>query len=1095
MSLVRPSDRLQLPETLQTQLYDFRKLVWTIKMIEAVCGAVAGVLLAFLILFVLDRLGETPTWARFSLFAATVASCACVPLALHRWVWRNRRLEQLACLLARKHPNVGDQLLGIIELVRNDFEQARSRTLCVAAIHQVAEDAQSRDFRDSVPSPRHRLWAVCAVVPLAACVALLAIYPAAGVNAWARLLAPWRATPRYTFAAVQQLPDPVVVAHGEPISLAVHLEQKTVTKPGEAFARVGQQASIAAPLREGAYAFDLPPQLSPTALQLAVGDWRQRVRIEPMARPELTAVTAQVALPAYLGLPKAQTKDVRGGTISPVNGSRIQVQATASRELASSQVNGHSQDPAGSTFASPAIEVKGTSKLQLLWQDRLGLTGKEPFTLAIAGHEDEPPSLVCEGLPRQKVVLDSEMLSFKVHARDDFGVKRVGIEWLGIEDPAITKSAKGERILAAGGNDKEGLDVGGTFSAKSSGIEPQLIRARVFVEDYYPNRKRVYAPASFLYVLNPEQHAIWLTEQLNKWHRQSLEVRDREMQLYETNKQLRALSPQELDRPDTRRRIETQASAEWANGRRLSNLVRTGEDLVQQATRNPEFGVGHLEKWAEMLQILKEIAGNRMPSVADLLKQASQAPQMAANQSGNKSAMVGEIRSVAPGKPAGKNPDTKKQQSGVPKVVDQESQQQPPGKKTETKPPKNSNPSKPRLTLAVTTLAGSGQSPPESKEAPAAAKMDEAIKKQEDLLAEFDKVADELKKVLAELEGSTLVKRLKAASRFQYKVAGRMGDQVHELFGRKRTDLPESQLKALGQIGEQENKEGDKVSLIMDDMDAYFDRHRFVKIKSVLDDMRKQDVVGNLRELSNDLKNEKGLTIAQCEYWSDTLDRWAEDLVDPACCGACPGCKSKGSLPPSIVLEVLQILEGEMNLREETRVGEQARPSLTADNYKQEAIKLAKTQNVLRDRIIKVLARIRELPDAESDFAKELHLLETVKGVMQEARDILAQPNTGKAAIGAETEAIELLLQSKRFNPKGGGGSGSNPGGGGGGTTHDSALTLLGSGVNAKEVREDRGVSQATGERGSTLPEEFRAGLDEYFNRLERGTPDKPSAP
>jgi hypothetical protein len=734
--------------------------------------------------------------------------------------------------------------------------------------------------------------------------------------------------------------------------------------------------------------------------------------------------------------------------------------------------------------------------VQLLWQDRLGLTGKEPFTLAIAGHEDEPPSLVCEGLPRQKVVLDSEMLSFKVHARDDFGVKRVGIEWLGIEDPAITKPAQGERVLAAGGNDKASLDVGGTFSAKSSNIEPQLIRARVYVEDYLPNRKRVYAPASFLYVLNPEQHAIWLTEQLNKWHRQSLEVRDREMQLFETNKQLRALSHQELDKPETRRRIETQAAAEWSNGRRLSNLVKTGEDLVQQATRNPEFGVGHLEKWAEMLQILKEIAGNRMPSVADLLKQASQAPQMAANQPGNKSAMVGEIKSVTPGKPGSKNPDPEKKQSAVPKVVDQESQQQPPGKKTDSKPPKPGNPSKPRLTLAQTTLAGSGQSPPESKEAPAAQKMDEAIKKQEDLLAEFDKVADELKKVLAELEGSTLVKRLKAASRFQYKVAGRIGDQVNELFGRRRGDLAEAQLKSLGQIGEQENKEGDKVSLIMDDMDAYFDRHRFVKIKSVLDDMRKQDVVGNLRELSSDLKNEKGLTMAQCEYWSDSLDRWAEDLVDPACCGACPGCKSKGSLPPSIVLEVLQVLEGEMNLREETRVGEQARPSLAADDYKQEAMKLAKTQNVLRDRIVKVVARIRELPDAESDFAKELHLLQAVEVVMAEARDILAQPNTGKAAIGAETDVIELLLQSKRFNPKaGGGGGGSNPGGGGGGTTHDSALTLLGSGVNAKEVREDRGISQATGERGSTLPEEYRAGLDEYFNRLERGAADKPSAP
>jgi hypothetical protein len=1096
MSLVRTSDSLQLPETLQTQLYDFRRLVWTIKMIEAVCGAAAGVLVAFLALFVLDRLGETPTWIRLSLFAFTVASCACVPLALHRWVWRNRHLEQLARLLTRKHPHIGDQLLGIIELVRNDFEQARSRTLCVAAISQVAEDAGRRDFRDSVPNPRHRMWTVLAVAPLAAVIALLVIYPAAGINAWTRLLAPWRATPRYTFANVERLPDPVVVAHGEPISLALHLTDKTISKPGEGFARVNQQANVVAPLRDGGYAFDLPAQISPAGLQLAIGDWRQRVRIEPMARPELTSVTAQVSLPPYLGLSKVQTKDVRGGTISPVNGSRIQVQATASRELANSQVNGQPQEPAGSTFASAPIEVKGASKVQLSWKDRLGLTGKEPFTLAIAGHEDEPPSILCEGLPRQRVVLDSEMLSFKIHARDDFGVKRVGIEWLGLEDPAITKPAKGERLLAAGGNDKEALDVGGTFSAKSANIEPQLIRARVFVEDYFPNRKRVYAPASFLYVLSPEQHAIWLTEQLNKWHRQSLEVRDREMQLYETNKQLRALSPKELDKPETRRRIEAQASAEWANGRRLGNLVRTGEDLVQQATRNPEFGVGHLEKWAEMLQILKEIAANRMPSVADLLKQASQAPQMAANQSGNKSAMVGEIKSLAPGKPGSVKADEQKKQPAVPQVVDQESQQQPPGKKTDNKPPKPSNPSKPRLTLPMTTLAGNGKSPPpDDKPTPAAAKMDEAIKKQEDLLAEFEKVADELKKVLAELEGSTLVKRLKAASRFQYKVAGRIGDQVNEIFGRRRRDLAETQLNALGQISDQEVKEGDKISLIMDDMDAYFDRHRFVKIKQVLEDMRKQDVVGNLRELATDLKTEKGLTIAQCEYWSDTLDRWAEDLVDPACCGACPGCKAKGSLPPSIVLEVLKILEGEMNLREETRVGEQARPTLSAADYKQEALKLSKTQDELRVRVVKVVDRIRQLPDAETDFAKELRLLAAVEGVMEEARDILAQPNTGKPAIGAETDVIELLLQSKRFNPNGGGGSGSNPGGGGGGTTHDSALTLLGTGVNAKEVREDRGISQATGERGSTLPEEFRAGLDEYFNRLERGAGEKAPAP
>ncbi len=107
---------------------------------------------------------------------------------------------------------------------------------------------------------------------------------------------------------------------------------------------------------------------------------------------------------------------------------------------------------------------------------------------------------------------------------------------------------------------------------------------------------------------------------------------------------------------------------------------------------------------------------------------------------------------------------------------------------------------------------------------------------------------------------------------------------------------------------------------------------------------------------------------------------------------------------------------------------------------------------------------------------------------MNETVEILGRPETGSPAIAAETEAIELLLQSKRINPKSGGGGGANPGGGGGGTTQDSALTLLGSGVNDKEVREDRGISRRPpATPAPVLPEEFRAGLDEYFNRLDRG--------
>ena len=71
----------------------------------------------------------------------------------------------------------------------------------------------------------------------------------------------------------------------------------------------------------------------------------------------------------------------------------------------------------------------------------------------------------------------------------------------------------------------------------------------------------------------------------------------------------------------------------------------------------------------------------------------------------------------------------------------------------------------------------------------------------------------------------------------------------------------------------------------MDDMQAYFERRRFVQFKAVLDDMLKQDAIGSLRQLADDLYKENGLSIAQCEYWSDTFDRWAEDLVEPAAGG------------------------------------------------------------------------------------------------------------------------------------------------------------------------------------------------------------------
>lgn len=1077
---------LQLPVSLQQQLADYRRAVWRIKTTEAIAVACSGLATAFLTLFVLDRLLETPSVVRWAIFLVACVAGAVLPWQLHRWVWQYRRHDQLARLLARRMPRLGDQLLGVIELVRSPMEQLRSPALCQAAVTQVAHETQGRDLRAATPPARHRLWLTLATLLGLIALVLVGRFPAAASNTALRLIAPWRDTPRYTFVRLEPLPERLIVPHGEPLELVVRLSSDTRRYPLSGYLQIDRGEPQSAEMQSASeYAFSLPPLVQPSDLRVRIGDAIQWVRVEPTLRPELTAIEAQVSLPEYLQRQGQQRLDVRGGAVSLVKGSQAVFAVTANRNLAAGRVDQQVQPPQGASLISPALTVDATRTLEFDWQDELGLSGRDPLRVTVSAREDQAPAVVVEGLPRRRVVLDSEQLTFQVQARDDFGVLRVGLAWQGIGELPVAGPTEGERLLAAGSPESDQLEATGTFSAAALGIQPQPILVRIYVEDYFPGRPRVYSASSLLYVLDPEQHAIWLTEQLSKWHRESLEVRDRERQLHETNKRLRELPADQLDQPEIRREIADSAAAERANGRRLAGLTAAGEELLRQASRNPEFGVGYLESWSEMLQILKDIAANRMPSVADLLGEAADAPQAA--EAGQNAPAAGVVRATGSGKPGETEQERNKRAvSQAPSLVDVESSQQPLDPQDPSAPGKK-KPSDSALRLPSTVLMG-GAGSGDGNDSPAGEKVEQAVDQQRDLLAEFDRIADELERVLGNLEGSTLVKRLKAASRLQAKLADQTSEQVETAFGNLVSLRNDSAAVPLVDVAKQHDACSHDVSLIMDDLEAYYERRRLVKFKEILEQMREEDVVGSLRQLSQNVHREVGTSVAMSEFWSDTLDRWAEDLVDPSNCGQCPGGKSPESLPPSLVLEVLQILEGEVNLREETRVAQQARQAQEPEQFAEHANQLSTTQQTLRERVERVSEQIRELPDGEQHFGKELQLLGTVAVVMTEAAEILARPETGPQAIAAETEAIELLLQSKRINPKGGSGGGSDPGGGSGGTTVDSAIALLGSGVNEREVRTQRKVSQATGQDVSTLPEEFRSGLDEYFNRLERLT-------
>ena len=100
MSSVPSQFRLQVPATLKTQLLDFRRKVWTTKMVEAASIAIFFIAVGFLAVFVADRLTNTPVWLRASAPFVAIAGCMVAPIYLYRWIWRHRQLENLAVLLS-----------------------------------------------------------------------------------------------------------------------------------------------------------------------------------------------------------------------------------------------------------------------------------------------------------------------------------------------------------------------------------------------------------------------------------------------------------------------------------------------------------------------------------------------------------------------------------------------------------------------------------------------------------------------------------------------------------------------------------------------------------------------------------------------------------------------------------------------------------------------------------------------------------------------------------------------------------------------------------------------------------------------------------
>ena len=642
----------EIPSELQDQLQDFRRHLWRSKLAEAFLAGFFGLLFSFLLVFILDRAMPTPGWLRLLILVAGTSLFALfAPFWIHRWILKNRRENQLARMISRKFPRLGDRLLGVLELSsQSESETTLSPALRAAATRDVAEAAAKRDFTDALPSNRNRLGfiVVTALVLLAVCA--FTILPKAGLNAFQRWLMPLSDTPRYTLTKFdEELPTRVVVPLGEPFEIKIGLADDSEKKPPYARARIGAQSWMQSNRNQEHYSFAFAGQQKEGSISLAAGDARAKVKVIPTLPPTLESVGATIELPSYLEQPNRQL-DVRSGTLSIVDGGQVTLHANASRNLASGLMEVRdipSYEPTeeedvpqeeakpvlpaklvASTNARrasyPALEITNNIReVRLSWKDDLGLAGTETFRLRIEPLNDEPPNIYIQGAQRQVAILPEETVEFEVAAQDDFGLRRFGLEWQGeFTKPSPKSPAQGEIELAAGGPMETQLVAPVSFSPIVYDIEPQKLTLRAFCEDYLPERARSYSQPIEVFILTRDEHAQMLKDRFDRVIGELEDATRQEQNNLDENKRIERLDNEELRTPENQERLEKQRAAEQENVEKMEKLSEEMEKLFQDALRNGEIEEETMKKLSETESKVQELSKEDLPAVEEELKKS-----------------------------------------------------------------------------------------------------------------------------------------------------------------------------------------------------------------------------------------------------------------------------------------------------------------------------------------------------------------------------------------------------------------------------------------------------------------------------------------
>lgn len=684
--------QVNLPEGLRSKLRSLQRKLFVVDTAIAVSGIVAGLVVSWMLVYMSDRFWDTPGWCRglFSLAGLIVTGVFTWPWIQH-WLTKPRDNRVLAAIVQRKHRRLGDRLVSAVELA--DHEQRPedvSEALCRAAIEQIDKESERYSFNEAVATRKPLFYSLGAIFVLGGLFLTVDHTPDASRSALKR----WAMSgteQRYTFVEEggltvdgrEHVDGVFYVPRGEEFALhskyafADAASQKPFWKvlerqwkvasasagraddflraelnfqtdlantfetllPDPSQAVLSSKQSRETTLMEnGEVTYNIPGRTKKLELALRMGDTKQTVTIQPVARPNLELPKATVTFPDYLQYKDAE-REVHGTVFSYLEGSQVAFSAQATRNLNQVQLKpvpnfGGEIEPRqlevnGDQFQTQPIELDDYRELEFVWRDAFGIDGAQPWTLTLERQPDNPPHRVdCPGQAPVVAILLEEVLDIRMMAEDDYGLKVLSAEWEAFQRGETNRVAQGTTVLREFEPRNLSGDATYLFDPRKLKLkEGMMVNIYAAAQDYYRSERTSRSLPFQVYILSPEEHAQIIQQNFESKMAELDDLVRRQENLLESTRETQQKDAEQMKSDLTDKQIGRQEQEQNDIANKLKELADDLEDLSKEALKNKEIDPNDLAKMAQAQQQMQNLSQQEMQQAQQALAQAQQAQQ------------------------------------------------------------------------------------------------------------------------------------------------------------------------------------------------------------------------------------------------------------------------------------------------------------------------------------------------------------------------------------------------------------------------------------------------------------------------------------